>query len=230
MSGRPHRLLSFILLFTMAPASRLAAQDPAVPPHEVERGERVLGPFELAEGPVRVRLRTERLVPNSAFAYPETTTAVVFEDAAGTVLFERPLPNRVTPDGFDRSFAVRVPLRIDLYDIGTTATGPWSLRGEYLGDLYIGELAVPEVRRVPSDAVREVVLHGDPEGGATETVTVEPDSEITFRPAYGRVQLVPGRGGEMVMIEVAVEGLRVVVDGHEGWTDDYAGVGLPAAG
>jgi hypothetical protein len=98
-------------------------------------------------------------------------------------------------------------------------------------DLYIGQLDVPEVhRQVWDDAPREVPLYDSPEGETARTVRIRPDSEVTFGPAYGRVQLVPDRSGEMAAIEVRIVRLHVVIDGQEGWTDAYDALGLPAAG
>jgi hypothetical protein len=134
-------------------------------------------------------------------------------------------------DAWTGHFVVRVPLRVDLYGIGSTPTGPWALRGGMQSDLVLGELDVPNAeRQVWDDAVRDVPLYDSPDAEASYTVPIRPDSEVAFGPAYGRVQLVPDRTGEMATIEVEIIRLHVVIDGQEGWTDAYDALGLPAAG
>jgi hypothetical protein len=308
----PAALAVATLALLALPTYALGQQD--VPGVAVETSHRQLGPFEITGGTVRVDLRIERLVPEEGqeLELDSTTLVVGFMDEDGEWLFRRPLPNRITPEGYDHCFfvsveplelpdrrvlrvtyelapsapmtgyavrlfgwrdgafgplgpgitgygtfaelpagdapetralldgalpfdawtgyfAVRVPVRFHGDDGAAGPTGPWSLPGE-TPDRWVGSLPLPETGRHPVRS-REVTLYPSPEGGeASGTVTVGPDTEVEFGPAWGEVHLVADRRGQLVTIEVDVERLHVVIDGREGWTTDYRALGLPAAG
>lgn len=111
---RTVRGLPLVMLVSLAlPAHALGQGTDSIPPHTVESSHETLGPFHITGGTVQVDLRMERLRPDSCFSYNETTLVVGIKDDDGRWLFRRPLPNRITPEGYDHCFRVAAqPLQL----------------------------------------------------------------------------------------------------------------------
>ncbi len=305
--GLPLIILATLVLPAHALGQEGSAAGDSIPPHTVETSHEILGPFHLTGGRVEVDLRMERLRPDSCFSFDETTLVVGFKGDDDRWLFRRPLPNRITPDGYDHCFQVsarplevagecvlrvayqlipsepmtglairlfgwrdgefgplgagitgcgtfeslpdgedepleltdgtlpfdactgcvkvRVPLSVDLGDLGSSPTAPWGL-GE--AGVHVGEMQVTGTcAREPIDTARQVTVYQGPQGGTGRTVTIRPDSEVDFGPAYGRARLALDRRGILVTVDVELERLHVRIDGQEGWITHYEALGLP---
>lgn len=158
---------------------------------------------------------------------PGITGCGTFESLPGREVDEPlELVDGVLPfDACTGCLKVRVPLSVDLDELGSTPTGPWGLPGE--GDTYIGELAVTGSCPLEvGDSARQVTLYDAPQGSAGLPATIRTDSEVELGPAYGRVQLALDRRGMLVTVEVEVQRLHVRIDDREGWVTDYEALGL----